>query len=98
MADIIESLENLAKYDYTVDYVISHSPNNDCLKSLYNMFTQCGEAVPYYLRDKLSRTNSSNNLQELANKISFKKWFCGHLHIDEVVEKYQVLYNRMKEI
>ena len=96
--DVVDAMENLKKHDYKVDYVISHSPNNECLDLLYKLFTQCGESVPYYLEKKLKYSTSSSNLQEIKDKITFKKWFCGHIHIDEFVGEYRVLYNDFEEI
>ena len=42
-----------------VDYVISHSPCSEFLDLLYEMFTQCGEDVPYYLEKKIEHSVSS---------------------------------------
>lgn len=96
--DMVEALENLKKNNDNVDYVISHAPTNECLDLLYKLFTQCGESVPYYLGKKLKYSTSSSNLQEIKDKITFKKWFCGHIHIDETVGKYRVLYSDFEEI
>ena len=83
---------------FKVDFVISHSPNNELLQKLYDLLTCCGESVPYYLEKKLNQTHTSNILQEIKERISFKKWFCGHLHIDENLEKYKILYSYLYEI
>ena len=89
------ALNNLQKYDNKVDFVISHAPNNELIRQLEEIFTQCGEQIPQYLENKLKPSMTSNNLQIIANKIKFNKWFCGHLHLDESVGKYCVIYDNL---
>ena len=96
--DYEEAYNNLKQYDFKIDYVISHSPNNELLQKLYNLFTCCGESVPYFLQKKITPSQTSNILQDIKAKITFKKWFCGHLHIDENIEKYKILYSYLYEI
>ena len=96
--DYEEAYNNLKQSDFKIDYVISHSPNNELLQKLYNLFTCCGESVPYFLQKKITPSQTSNILQDIKAKITFKKWFCGHLHIDENIEKYKILYSYLYEI
>lgn len=96
--DFEEAYNNLKLYNYKVDYVISHAPNNELLQKVYEIFTCCGESVPYYLINKINQTQTSNYLQEIQEKITFKKWFCGHLHIDEKIENYMILYSYLYEL
>ena len=96
--DAYTALENLKKYNNKVDYVLSHSPNDECLDKVKDMLTMCGEVIPHYLRKGLSYSNTSTNLQSIANEIEYKRWFCGHIHMDEKLDKYTVVYNGMIEI
>ncbi|MBO5884169.1 MAG: metallophosphoesterase [Clostridia bacterium] len=96
--DFEEAYLNLQRYDFKVDYVISHSPNNELLQKVYEQLTCCGESVPYYLQKKLKQTQTSNILQDIKQKLKFKKWFCGHLHIDENIDEYMILYSYLYEI
>lgn len=96
--DVAEAFNNLKNHNYQVDYVISHSPSSEFLDLLYDMFTQCGEEVPYYLQKKITHSISSDNLQVIKEKIAFKRWFCGHIHIDEQIKNYRVLYRTFCEI
>ena len=96
--DFKETCNNLKQHDFKVNYVISHSPTSELINKLYEIFTCCGESVPYYLRKKLNNTHTSNILQDVKEKITFKKWFCGHLHIDENIEKCKILYSYLYEI
>lgn len=96
--DIEEAKKNLEKVNYKVDYVITHTPSTTILNELVSLLTQCGEAVPYYLENKVKATNSSDMLDKLTGKIKYKKWFCGHIHIDERLKNTQILYNNVIEL
>lgn len=39
-----------------------------------------------------------NWLQEIENKISYEKWFCGHYHTNKVDRKIKFLYNDIIEL
>ena len=96
--DFEEAFVNLQKHNFKVDYVISHSPNDELIYKLYDLLTCCGESIPYYLQKKLQHSQTSNILQDIKEKITFKKWFCGHLHIDENIEKYMIFYSYLYEL
>lgn len=94
-ADLIEANENLQKYNNTVDYVISHTQPSKVLDELVENLTACGESVPYFLQPKLNKTQSNMLLDELDNNIQYKKWFSGHLHIDEYIKNHIILYENI---
>ena len=96
--DIVTAFENLKNVNNEVDYVLSHTPNQICANLLYEKFTQCGEDFPAYLLSKYNCNESGKILDEVANKVKFRKWFCGHWHIDEEVENYAVMYECVVEI
>lgn len=96
--DIIEAKQNLEKIDYKVDYVITHTPSTKTLNNFIKILTQCGEAIPFYLREKVSSTPSTDILDFIDENVKYKQWFCGHLHIDEKINKIQLLYNDIVEI
>ena len=96
--DIVESKENLKKHNNTVDYVVTHALPSSTLEEIVEVFTQCGEEVPYYLTRKLRPTPSSEYLDEIKKIVKFKCWYAGHLHIDEKVENLQVLYCDVERI
>lgn len=95
--DLKESYHNLEKVKYKVDYVITHTPSTKTLNDFIKILTQCGEAIPYYLTKKVIATPSSDILNEIEKKVKYKKWFCGHLHIDEKIGKVQILYNQIEK-
>lgn len=98
LLDIATAVENLRKTNFKVDYILSHTPCNIFAQEIVSTFTQCGEQFPPYLEWKLNCNESGKLLDEIAKQTNFKQWFCGHWHIDEVVDKYTVLYNRIYEI
>ena len=72
-------IKNLEKVNYKVDYVISHCcPTN--IQSLLGRGT--------YKKDYLT-----DYLQEISEKLEFKKWYFGHYHENrQVNEQYILLY------
>lgn len=96
--DIEEAQRNLEGTNYQVDYVITHTPSIKTLNALVEILTQCGENVPLYLLDKVTSTFSTNMLDFVNDNVKYSQWFCGHLHIDETVEKTQILYEKIVKI
>lgn len=92
------ALQNASKHNNKVDYILTHTPNNIFTQRLYQKFTQCGESFPVFLQARLEHNQSGQKLDELAKKIEFKKWFCGHWHIDEKCDNYIMLYENVVEI
>ena len=96
--DLKEAIKNLKKHNFCVDFVISHSPSDKTIDDVKDIFTQCGEQIPFYIKDKLEYSTTSENLQKIEDKLSFYEWICGHLHIDEVCSKKRVIYNNFYEL
>lgn len=74
-----QALINLMKHHNHVDYVLTH-----CL--------------PTSLQSRLPKYTLPDDLTEFLDRIShtlhFKKWYCGHYHLDTTLEgRYRVLYN-----
>ena len=85
----------MQRYNNTVDYLISHTQPSKVLDKLVENLTACGESVPYFLQPKLNKTQSNMLLDELDNNIQYKKWFSGHLHIDEYIKNHIILYENI---
>jgi predicted phosphodiesterase len=67
-------LSNLAKYNYKVDYILTHTCPNILFSKIYNKtgqidFTRMDDPVSLYLN-------------EIENLIDFKEWHFGHHHQD----------------
>ena len=90
--DINEAKQNLEKVNYKVDYVITHTPPTKTLNEFVKILTQCGEDIPYYLKHKITPTKTSDMLDFVVKEVEYKFWFCGHLHIDEKINKTRILY------
>ncbi|MBQ8248745.1 MAG: metallophosphoesterase [Clostridia bacterium] len=75
---------NLEKYNFNFDYVITH-------------------CAPTSIQRKLAPTYEINRLTDYFENvkltISYKKWFFGHYHRDEIVdEKYIAIFNSVSKI
>lgn len=78
-----EGLVNLDKYNWNVDYVLTHAAPSkifDILK--YGMNKDC--LTDYF--------------ETLEEKLNFKHWYCGHIHDDISVDKYSVLYDNVVKL
>ena len=76
-----EGLMNLDKYDGQIDYIITHTAPYEVLAELGMDIADEEEEFVRYLED-------------IRNGISFKRWFFGHLHMDEDLDEaaQRVLY------
>lgn len=84
--EMAEGVNNLIKYNNKVDYIITH-----CLpSSILNKFDKW-----YPQHDTLN-----NYLEKMiVQEVDFKKWFCGHYHIDRTIDdKYYICYNDFLEL
>ncbi|MBR1864809.1 MAG: metallophosphatase family protein [Ruminococcus sp.] len=81
-----EAVANLDKSDYVFDYIITH-----CAP------TYIEEEMVEITRNRGYEANELTDfLEEIAFKVYYKKWYCGHYHVDRVSEfnpNFRVLYN-----
>lgn len=96
--DLMEAYDNLQKHNFCIDYVISHTQNTSAIDELVDCLTACGESVPYYLEKKLCLVQSHTILEELRQKITYKNWFSGHLHINENLKNHTILYDEILQL
>ena len=76
-------LDNLAKADFTVDYVITHC----CATDLQT-------AIVHYLNKPSKADVLTDYFQALEGKLHYKHWYFGHYHYYlQADEKHTVLYN-----
>lgn len=84
-SDYDNALHNLAKYDFSVDYVITHSCDE---KGLYYLPKEAVFDRKTYLENAMMRN--------FFEKLSFKKWYFGHFHTDKNLPDGRVaLYNKI---
>lgn len=71
-AEYTEALRNLRKHDYKVDYIISHCAT-----------TALQEEIIKLTWDTRYKSNPLLKFfDELSMMLSYKRWFCGHYHVD----------------
>lgn len=82
-----EGIRNLETVDWKVDYVISHCLSSTMQDKLEQHFS-CGRFGKTYEIDVLT-----DYFDELERKLQYKRWYCGHYHLNmDVDEKHTVLY------
>jgi len=85
--DIDNALNNLAKHNNKVNYIVTHAGPSSLRYALY------GQTMMYY------HEGHSAFLNEIQQTVEFDMWFTGHYHEDTLIqEKYQVLYETVIEI
>jgi len=96
--DYINAINNLHNHNNQVDYIISHIFPYSIHSEMISELTCCGEEVPWYLEPKFMQNKSNLYLNDILNVVKFKKWYCGHFHIDLNMDKYVCLYERFYEL
>ena len=85
--EMICGIDNLAKVDYKVDFVISHCLPTFMLTAIY------GSRGDYEV-DKLN-----DYFNELYNNgLEFGKWYCGHYHMDWNFGDFVVMYDKIERV
>ena len=87
VAEMEYGLKNLEKVQYKVDYVVTHT-------------------VPKILIAKLGFSQDPSNmvdptkkyLDHIANSVTFKRWYFGHMHVDIELDKFRALFNDIEEL
>lgn len=87
---IKEYVENqLEKSNWKVDYVFSHTcPFNYRPKETFSKILDF---------DKID-TSTEEWLQRIESRLEYKKWFCGHFHIEKLDGKIRFLFNDIIEL
>lgn len=76
----INAINNLEKYNYKIDYILTHS---------------APELIKNQVGFKNYTSNTEQFLQYINNKLIFNKWFIGHYHIDQIYQNYYFIYNKI---
>jgi hypothetical protein len=86
-SEMSEGLDNLEKHNWEVDYILTH---NCCSSTLSKIDT-----IPrIYNSDCLN-----NYLETIESMVSYKHWYFGHFHFNEMIsEKQTVLYRKIIEL
>lgn len=76
-----KTLDNLNNHNWKVDYVLTHT-----------LPTQIIEKYIDFSEKEDTNTRFFDHL--LQEKLTFKKWFCGHFHMDKIFDdRFHILYN-----
>ncbi len=75
-AEMEEGRQNLDRIDWTVDFILTHCTSAS---------TTAVIGVGNYGQDILTKY-----LQEIKEKLTYKKWFFGHYHIDKVISAEEI--------
>ena len=79
-----EGMKNLARHNYSVDYVISHTAPQDIVGQL-----------GYLREDGKFIDPTTAMLSRFQEKINFNHWYFGHFHEDTTLGKYTALYQEV---
>ena len=69
--EMTEGMMNLKQNGSQVDYIITHSPYTSALR-------QMDQGSGVYKTDILT-----DYLQEIKESVEYKKWFFGHMHVNQ---------------
>ena len=79
-----EANRNLRAADWRVDLILTH-----CGPSSVHRFISHG----LYETDRLT-----DFLENISQRLTWKRWYMGHYHINESVDNYRILYEDVVEI
>lgn len=88
----IDCLNLLDKYNWEVDYVVSHTCPNSIMKV---MFKECFYLIDDYWREKYRDPTAIFFNHLLEENLKFKKWFFGHFHDDREYNNFYCLFNKV---
>lgn len=80
-----EGFKNLEQHNFCVGYVLTHCAPTRFLGDIFK--------GTWFDTDPLNRY-----LNQIEQKLTYKKWYFGHYHIDKSGEKWQALYDDVIEI
>lgn len=85
--DYDEALKNLERYDFKVDYIITHT---------------CDERALHYSplsRLRLDVYHENQMLSNFEDLVKYTHWYFGHYHTDgDISDKKTVLYNEIRKL
>lgn len=85
--------DNLAKADYKVDYIITHTAPSE---TVYFLSTKHDLGIK---RNDTCELPLTSFLDEVCLKVEYKHWYFGHFHVDmELWRNQTALLNYMREL
>jgi len=89
-AEFENAERNLTLHNWEVDFVISHT----CPHAEVESFVKPGYGVSW----KRFEDPTTYMLQELKDKLKFRKWYFGHFHKDKEIGRFHALYNTIAQM
>jgi predicted phosphodiesterase len=84
------AIHNLERQDWKVDYILTHSAPYSLVKKL----EESGHIVGKIFKNQIQKF-----FEIVKNKCEFNYWFCGHFHLDQILDKkFILMYNKIIQI
>lgn len=80
-----DGVENLKKYNYDVDYILTHTCPYDIVSKMK-------------LKSKPNEKVLQKYFQEVANRVKFNMWYFGHYHVDRKVDSFQCIIDKIVKL
>jgi len=80
-----EAMDNLAAHNFQVDYILTHTCPDKLLPSMFP------KSIPI-------PSTTGRFLDHIAETVSYKAWYFGHMHEDKQDGKFHVLYQTINQI
>lgn len=92
--ELDEGLANLAKYEFEVDYIISH-----CFASSMQDKIDMYKTGQKFTLDQYPSNILTRYFDDIEKKVQYKHWFCGHYHENVTLDdKHTILYEDIIKI
>lgn len=87
--DFDNAIKNLEKYNWCVDFVLSHVPPYcEVLGFMPRAYALKGYGTDW----------TEHHLDELKSRLSFERWYFGHLHMDQTEGRFTCIYYKIVEL
>ena len=89
-------IDNLEKCNWEVDYVITHTMPTDDIAIFRDVM-----GVPWHWEKDRETDPTAKYLQHIAELLKYKKWYCGHFHVEQQFKYAHCLYKsvvRLNEV
>jgi len=87
-AEMDRGLQNLEDNQYNVDYIFAHTAPENISQILIKQFGSL-----FYDPDPTRKY-----LEHVCSSATFEKFYCGHWHVDRIIDKYHFLYESVCRI
>lgn len=91
--EYLTGLINLSKYNYKVDYILSHTCSHSEFSQLKNIYFEFNA-----YKDSSEEDPLRDYLQRVLDKVDYKHHYFGHFHKDYIDLKWSILYDRVIEL